>query len=270
MPVLGVHRGARKRGAAAGSRPRACSQAIAIDISEAAVARITENAAGNGLSNVQARAMDASDELRELERRGERFGMIVLDREFFMREFSLRVQRFSAEHESHPVRVVISTRAGRDFDIERMTTSNAGVALYTREEKLEIARRYLLPRRRKEAGLSEQQFIVPDETLEAVVRRYTRESGVRELERTIGRLARKVALALLGVDAPLGGVQRLAALPPAGVLLLEAAHPFLAGGLQKRQLCRRRALGGAGLLLAGLHGVTLPVQPPMVVEEVMG
>jgi hypothetical protein len=62
--------------------------------------------------------------------------MVVLDREFFMREFSLRVQRFSAEHESHPVRVVISTNAGRDFDIERMTTSNAGIALYTREEKL--------------------------------------------------------------------------------------------------------------------------------------
>jgi ATP-dependent Lon protease len=65
---------------------------------------------------------------------------------------------------------------------------------YSDQEKLEIAKRYLLPRRRKEAGLSESQFIVPDETLEAVIRRYTRESGVRELERTIGRLARKVAL----------------------------------------------------------------------------
>ena len=60
----------------------------------------------------------------------------MLDREFFMREFSLRVQRFSTEHDSLPVKVVVSTRAGRDFDIERMTTSNAGVALYTREEKL--------------------------------------------------------------------------------------------------------------------------------------
>jgi hypothetical protein len=60
----------------------------------------------------------------------------MLDREFFMREFSLRVQRFSADHDSLPVKVVVATRAGRDFDIERMTTSNAGVALYTREEKL--------------------------------------------------------------------------------------------------------------------------------------
>jgi hypothetical protein len=60
----------------------------------------------------------------------------VLDREFFMREFALRVQRFSAERESLPVRVVISTINGRDFDIERITTSNAGVALYTREDKM--------------------------------------------------------------------------------------------------------------------------------------
>ena len=60
----------------------------------------------------------------------------MLDREFFMREFALRVQRFSEERESLPVRVVISTTAGRDFDIHRMTTSNAGIALYTREDKM--------------------------------------------------------------------------------------------------------------------------------------
>ena len=53
-----------------------------------------------------------------------------------MREFALRVQRFSEERESLPVRVVIATAAGRDFDIQRMTTSNAGIALYTREDKL--------------------------------------------------------------------------------------------------------------------------------------
>ena len=53
-----------------------------------------------------------------------------------MREFAQRVQRFSEERESLPVRVVISTAAGRDIDIQRMTTSNAGVALYTREDRL--------------------------------------------------------------------------------------------------------------------------------------
>jgi 23S rRNA (cytosine1962-C5)-methyltransferase len=56
-----------------------CSEVLAIDISEDAVARIDENARRNGLANVQARAMNVFDELRELERRGERFDTIVLD-----------------------------------------------------------------------------------------------------------------------------------------------------------------------------------------------
>jgi 23S rRNA (cytosine1962-C5)-methyltransferase len=51
----------------------------AIDISEDAVARIKVNAARNGLKNVEARAMNVFDELRELERRGEQFDTIVLD-----------------------------------------------------------------------------------------------------------------------------------------------------------------------------------------------
>jgi len=67
---------------------------------------------------------------------------------------------------------------------------------YSEEEKLEIARRYLIPRRRKEAGFSEEEFPVSDATLRALVRRYTRESGVRELERVIARLASKSALRL--------------------------------------------------------------------------
>jgi ATP-dependent Lon protease len=65
---------------------------------------------------------------------------------------------------------------------------------YTDEEKLHIARRYLVPRQVKEAGLAEEQLQIPDETIQAVISRYTREAGVRQLERTIGRLARKVAL----------------------------------------------------------------------------
>jgi 23S rRNA (cytosine1962-C5)-methyltransferase len=54
-------------------------EVIAIDISEDAVARITLNAQQNGIRNVTARAMNVFDELRELERRGERFDTIVLD-----------------------------------------------------------------------------------------------------------------------------------------------------------------------------------------------
>jgi len=72
---------------------------------------------------------------------------------------------------------------------------------YSDEEKVEIAKRYLLERRRKEAGLSPEQLAVPDDTILAIIRRYTRESGVRELERTLGRLARKVALRIALGDA---------------------------------------------------------------------
>jgi ATP-dependent Lon protease len=72
---------------------------------------------------------------------------------------------------------------------------------YSDEEKLEIAKRYLLTRRRKDAGLAPEQLVVPDETILAIIRRYTRESGVRELERTLGRLARKVALRIAQGDA---------------------------------------------------------------------
>ena len=56
-----------------------CDAVLAVDISEDAVARIRENAASNGLANVEARAMNVFDELRELERAGTRFDTIVLD-----------------------------------------------------------------------------------------------------------------------------------------------------------------------------------------------
>lgn len=65
---------------------------------------------------------------------------------------------------------------------------------YTQEEKEHIARRYLIPRQLANAGLTSEQLVIPDETLRAVIRRYTREAGVRELDRMLGSLARKVAL----------------------------------------------------------------------------
>ena len=68
------------------------------------------------------------------------------------------------------------------------------LAGYSEEEKLEIARRYQVPRQLKEAGLNENQCALSDEALRWVISRYTREAGVRQLERTIGRVARKIAL----------------------------------------------------------------------------
>jgi ATP-dependent Lon protease len=64
---------------------------------------------------------------------------------------------------------------------------------YTEREKREIARKYLIPRQFTENGVSPTQLTVTDEALSEVITSYTRESGVRQLEREIGRLARKVA-----------------------------------------------------------------------------
>jgi ATP-dependent Lon protease len=64
---------------------------------------------------------------------------------------------------------------------------------YTEREKREIARKYLIPRQFSENGVSPAQLTVTDEALSEVITSYTRESGVRQLEREIGRLARKVA-----------------------------------------------------------------------------
>jgi ATP-dependent Lon protease len=64
---------------------------------------------------------------------------------------------------------------------------------YTEQEKLQIAKRYLLPRQREESGLREKQLEVSDEAVERVISQYTHESGVRQLERELGKLARKAA-----------------------------------------------------------------------------
>jgi ATP-dependent Lon protease len=64
---------------------------------------------------------------------------------------------------------------------------------YTDAEKVFIARRYLLPRQLQRAGLAEDELVVDDDTILGVIRRYTREAGVRSLERELGRLARKAA-----------------------------------------------------------------------------
>lgn len=66
---------------------------------------------------------------------------------------------------------------------------------YSEREKAEIARRYLWPRRLKEAGLDASQALLSDDLLNLVISRYTREAGVRQLEQMLGRLTRKVALA---------------------------------------------------------------------------
>ncbi|HTR41756.1 MAG TPA: endopeptidase La [Pseudomonadales bacterium] len=64
---------------------------------------------------------------------------------------------------------------------------------YTETEKLEIAKRYLVPRQIEEHGLTRQEVKLPDPTLRKTIREYTREAGVRNLEREIAALVRKAA-----------------------------------------------------------------------------
>lgn len=65
---------------------------------------------------------------------------------------------------------------------------------YSDREKLGIARQYLIPRQIKENGLTDDQLEISDDAINLLTSRYTREAGVRQLERTVGNLARKVAL----------------------------------------------------------------------------
>ncbi|HZG36512.1 MAG TPA: endopeptidase La [Gaiellaceae bacterium] len=75
---------------------------------------------------------------------------------------------------------------------------------YTTDEKVAIARGYLWPRQRERNGLHEEEVSVSDEVLETVVSDYTREAGVRQLERELGKLLRKTAtrVAAASVEPP--------------------------------------------------------------------
>jgi len=91
--------------------------------------------------------------------------------------------------------------------LDRLETVN--FAGYTEREKLEIAKRYLVARQLSENGLTAEQFAVTDAALREIITSYTREAGVRQLEREIGKLGRKVArkiavgeVARVTVDAP--------------------------------------------------------------------
>ncbi|HEX5414194.1 MAG TPA: endopeptidase La [Chloroflexota bacterium] len=69
---------------------------------------------------------------------------------------------------------------------------------YIEEEKVQIARRFLIPKQVRESGLAGRQVTLGDETLQAIIREYTSEAGVRNLEREIGSICRKIARRVAG------------------------------------------------------------------------
>ena len=71
---------------------------------------------------------------------------------------------------------------------------------YTDEEKVQIAKQHLIPKQLKEHGLRKNQLRIRDNGLRAIIAGYTKESGVRVLERQIGKLCRKTAMQLISTD----------------------------------------------------------------------
>ena len=89
---------------------------------------------------------------------------------------------------------------------------------YTEAEKLEIVKRYLLRRQREENSLTEDELHMRDEAILTIVQNYTREAGVRQLEREVGKFARKVARRIAGdklkkIDASSADVREILGRP---------------------------------------------------------
>lgn len=82
--------------------------------------------------------------------------------------------------------------------LDRMELINVGG--YILEEKVEIAKRHLLPKELDNHGIKRSQFTIPKDTLSKIIESYTRESGVRELNKQIAKILRKVARRIAGED----------------------------------------------------------------------
>src|SRR4051812_11932054 len=82
------------------------------------------------------------------------------------------------------------------------------LAGYTEEEKVHIARQYLIPRQLEEHGLAADHVTIEDDAVRRMIGQYTREAGVRNLERQIGAVARKIAARVAGLDAAAAAAAR--------------------------------------------------------------
>ena len=122
---------------------------------------------------------------------------------------------------------------------------------YTQLEKRQIARRYLVPRQISDNGLGDRKLCIPLPAIDAVIDDYTMEAGVRELDRKIASLCRRLAREELDGTLPPGAVK----ITPAKVRELLGARIF-------RKPAHRNLDAGCALGLAwtGVGGVTLPVE----------
>jgi ATP-dependent Lon protease len=129
---------------------------------------------------------------------------------------------------------------------------------YTLDEKLAIARDHLLSRQVTQAGLRPEEITVGDDALNAVITGYTREAGVRNLEREIGKMARKVATAFAT-----GELQPPVAVTP------ELVTKFLGRTRFDNEVAERTAVAGVatGLAVTGVGGDVLFIEATSVGEK---
>ena len=138
---------------------------------------------------------------------------------------------------------------------------------YTEDEKLQIAKRYLVPRQREANGVTAEQCVIADEALGHIIRDYTREAGVRTLERTIGGVFRNVAMRIAeGAATPIEiGPDELAAILGAprfeSEVAMRTSIPGVATGLAWTPVGgdilfieATRTTGGGKLILTGQLG----------------
>ena len=113
---------------------------------------------------------------------------------------------------------------------------------YTEEDKVHIARRYLVPRQLAEHGLTDASLTIGDDALKVIIAEYTREAGVRSLERLIGAVARKVAAKVASAPAE--------APPTATTVSAEHIDDFLGPARFKKEVAFRTSMPGVATGLA--------------------
>jgi ATP-dependent Lon protease len=152
------------------------------------------------------------------------------------------------------------------------------LAGYTEEEKLHIARQYLIPRQLEEHGLPADQVTIDDSALRRMITHYTREAGVRNLERQVGAVARKIAARVAGLDAAASATTRFVVtaetiaeyLGPPKVhdeIAFRVSRPGVATGVAWTESGGDVLFIEASLLPAGHGNITLTGQLGNVMQE---
>jgi ATP-dependent Lon protease len=152
------------------------------------------------------------------------------------------------------------------------------LAGYTEEEKVHIARQYLIPRQLEEHGLAADQVVIEDAALRRMIAQYTREAGVRNLERQIGAVARKIAARVAAAD-PAAGAGDATVVTAPGIpdylgppkihdeVAFRVSRPGVATGVAWTESGGDVLFIEASLLPAGHGNVTLTGQLGNVMQE---